>query len=146
MSSVSPPKDEVTPALFQHCVAAYNKMLEKSRPVEDNADIIVYEGYLTALIQSDLSLSIPYYTSIRKRLIEMGCVRQLRRGGGTSPSQWEMIREPTLEAFMNAEPKKVPKQDRNTAVNQQILALSRRISSLEIQIKRIFEALQEMNK
>lgn len=109
--------------------------------VEDNLDpdaedttashIIVYEGFLTQLITGRLNLSVPYYTSVRKSLIRMGCVRQLRRGGGNSPSQWEMIYEPTLEAFLKAQDPKVTKPSKEGAHNEQILSLSNRIGELE---------------
>src|SRR5690348_13949878 len=107
------------PALFEHCVNTYRAMLSEAQPVSqittimdsieggiesegDPDEIMVYEGFFTQLVTSRLNLSVPYFTQIRKALMNMGCIRQLKRGGGTSPSQWELIYEPTLEAFMNA--------------------------------------------
>jgi len=93
--------------------------------------MIVYEGFLTTLITSKLNLSVPYYTSVRKALMRMGCIRQLRRGGGTAMSQWELIYEPTLEAFLDQEVKKPRQPTRLDAANEQIEALINRVSELE---------------
>lgn len=107
-------------------------MLEESHLVQNEEQgVLVYEGFLTRLITSKLNLSVPYYTSIRNRLIEMGCIRQLKRGGGSAPSQYEMIYEPSLEAFMKAEPAKVPKASRADAADEQIRNLAMRLSELE---------------
>jgi len=103
--------------------------------------IIVYEGFLTQLVTGQLNLSVPYYTSVRTSLIRMGCIKQLRRGGGTAPSQWEMCYEPTLDAFMHAQPKKVPKQTPDDAKAEQIRNLSTRIASLEAWQKSVNEML-----
>lgn len=136
-------KSSAPPALFDHCVRAYKAMLADSKAVfelkEDPPEaeyntgghVIVYEGFLTQLITVQLSLSVPYYTSVRKALINMGCIRQLRRGGGSSASQWEMIREPTLEAFMSQVEVKEKKPDKYEATNAQILALGTRVTDLE---------------
>ncbi len=135
--------DEAPPALYLHCVAAYDKMLQQAKYVGNNNKILVYEGYLTQLIQGELSLSVPYYTSIRKKLLDMGCIRQLKRGGGTSPSQWELIFEPTLDNYTNATPSKVPKQTKESATNQQILTLNRRMDKLERTQGEIMKFLQD---
>lgn len=120
------------PALYDHCCRTYNAMLEESHLVQNEEQgVLVYEGFLTRLITSKLNLSVPYYTSIRNRLIEMGCIRQLKRGGGSAPSQYEMIYEPSLEAFMKAEPAKVPKASRADAADEQIRNLAMRLSELE---------------
>lgn len=138
MTTSTTPDDDAPPALFEHCRRVYAAMLDEARALapNDNPDenedvIIVYEGFLTKLITHQLNLSVPYYTSVRTALIRMGCVRQMRRGGGSSPSQWEMIYEPTLEAFLKAEPPKSPKQTKAGATEQQIVALARRVSDLE---------------
>jgi len=80
-------------------------MLEQAHKIESDEgdDIIVYDGFLTHLI-SDLSLSNPYYTFATRALKEMGCVRPLKRGGGRTPSQWQLIKTPTEELFTEAHP------------------------------------------
>ena len=111
----------------------YAAMLGEANAVVGESDnkMVVYEGFLTSLITGKLNLSVPYYTSVMKALKRMGCVRQLRRGGGNSASQWELITEPTIEAFENQREIK-PKQPTQLEVaNEQILALSSRLSALE---------------
>lgn len=155
MSSVNNQASDAPPALFLHCVAAYEAMLNQAHYLNTDElcaggagystrqDILIYEGFLTQLVQKDLSLSVPYYTSIRKSLIDMGCIRQLKRGGGTAPSQWELIYEPTFEAFESATPSKIPKQTKEEATMQQIQALSNRIGVLEKQFEEIVQLLQK---
>jgi hypothetical protein len=133
--------EETVPALYEHCVRAYKAMLAESKVVLDGSNVseesgfagqmVVYEGFMTRLIVDQLSLSVPYYTSVRQALINMGCIKQLRRGGGTSPSQWEMIKDPTVEAFMKQRPDKKPKQTRDSMLQDQILAVANRVNELE---------------
>lgn len=141
------------PALFDHCRRTYLEMSRQATSViepgssdsedEERSRIVVYEGFLTHLVTQQLNLSVPYYTSIRKNLIRMGCIRQLKRGGGSSPSQWELIYEPTPEAFATAQPPKVPKQTKESAMNEQIRNLSARVSELEDWRDAINETLVE---
>jgi hypothetical protein len=142
--------DSAVPALFDHCCRAYKAMLAESKAVigqyagdskDEQQHVVVYEGFLTQLITGELNLSVPYYTSVRKALIQMGCIRQLRRGGGTSPSQWEMIHEPTVEAFMHQQPaKKAKAPDRYTAMQDQIVQLTSRIADLEDTLEELVAA------
>lgn len=163
MTTTQPTDESAPPALFDHCVNTYRAMLGEAKSVtsfatartnaeagdllevdlKQNSQIIVYEGFLTQLIQGKLNLSVPYYTSIRKSLMDMGCIRQLKRGGGTSPSQWELIYEPTLEMFMNVKPKKIPKQNKESMLQEQVNNLLARVSDLETAHEAILEALAE---
>jgi HAMP domain-containing protein len=138
----APPK-----ALFDHCQNAYKAMLSQAKVVvdpssmeEEPIQLVVYEGFLTHLITQELSLSVPYYTSVRKALINMGCIKQLRRGGGTSPSQWELITEPTLDAFTAQEPKKKPAQTKQAFLQEQIDSMNTRISELETTVEELVTA------
>jgi len=150
-SNSKTPEDDAPPALFEHCKNTYQAMLAEAKrvPVNTTADdetveyIVVYEGFPTRLITGKLNLSVPYYTSIRAALLRMGCVRQLRRGGSSTPSQWELIYEPTLEAFLKQVPTKVPKQDKAAEARQQISALAARVSALETQQIEIIKFLSE---
>jgi len=138
--------DALPPALFGHCCTVYRGMLERARPVRmdledidpddhDEERIIVYEGFLTKLF-ADLSLSVPLYTSVMNALKDMGCVKQLRRGGSSTPSQWELRFEPNTEAFMRQvvgdKPATVTKKDTAIAMlRQQNTDLTKRVADLE---------------
>ena len=137
-----PEDDGALPALYDHCLNTYHEMLRQATTViqpkknvddedEEAGSIVVYEGYLTHLVTKNLRLSVPYYTTIRQNLIRMGCIRQLKRGGGSSKSQWELIYEPTEEAFLKNRAAKRPKQRREDAFAEQIRNLSARVSELE---------------
>src|SRR5690242_10755198 len=107
------------PSDFAHCKTLYEAMLAEAarvpdpeQPTEDNAGMIVYTGYLTKLVTQQLRFSVPYYTSLRHHLARMGCIKQLKRGGGSAPSEWLLIKEPTLADFLDDRPKRAPKQTR----------------------------------
>jgi hypothetical protein len=136
-------KEYVPPALYHHCVNTYETMLRKAKLVhpdnrndaqtydQNNLDsMMVYEGPLTQLITGDLHLSVPYYTSITRALKRMGCIRQLRRGGGSSESQWELIQEPDIDAFIEAVPKKVVAPSKYDMQAEQIKQLTSQVGEL----------------
>lgn len=143
-------------SLFLHCEEVYKKMFEQARAnviVEGDSSIsvIVYEGMLTHLIVQELHLSTPYYTSITAALKGMGCIRQLKRGGGSGKSQWELLHEPKLVEFdtyiegknntatlgrIAGRPKVTGRQD---MLEQQVRELNRRLSTVEA----VIEALAE---
>jgi hypothetical protein len=114
-------------------------MLQESvaKNVGEEGEIVVYEGRLTALVTKDLGLAVPRYTECVGALRVMGAIRQLRRGGGNSPSQWELIREPTLqeyEAYVGEAKKKEDEgnpPDEFEILQQQIRSLDRRLTGLE---------------
>lgn len=95
-------EEETTPALYHHCLAAYREMLAEATKQElEGIEGMVYQGYLTALFADKLHLSVPYYTHVTRALKKMGCVRQLRRGGSSTESQWLLLYEPTEQLFQN---------------------------------------------
>lgn len=93
--------------------------------------MIVWEGFLTRFVTEELHLSVPYYSSVTQALKRMGCIRQLRRGGGSSPSQWELITEPTEDLFNNALPKKVGPVTKFQQLQAQVNDQEGRIKDLE---------------
>src|ERR1700742_3987033 len=100
-------RTEAPPRLFLHCSAVFEKMKAQSKARQVEGDhALVYEGFLTKLICEDLGLATPYYTSVMHYLKAMGCVRQLARGGGPTPSLWELMHEPDIEAFERVESQK----------------------------------------
>jgi hypothetical protein len=121
------------PALLQHTQVVYSRMMEQSRKMrEGGVDLVVYEGPLTHLIINDIGLPNPYYTSITQALIGMGCARQLKRGGGGQPSQWELIRDPSAElwtTYMESKGESEPEVEVATA--QSVRDLTSRIDRLE---------------
>lgn len=133
-------EEATTPALFHHCETVYDELLSQAKRVElDNGAStgMVYEGFLTALIKDDLHLSTPYYTSVTNALKKMGCIQQLRRGGSTTPSQWLLLKEPTLDLWndnklgQNTGRIKYVTLDQHRALQTQIGDLNRRLSEVE---------------
>ncbi len=97
----------------------------------------VYEGFLTKLFKDEL-LSVPYYSHVTQALKGMDCVRQLRRGGGSSPSSWLMVQKPTRELFDNytSNSRTSPSGQRP---NPRVEALEQRINDLQQQLNRLYE-------
>lgn len=126
---MSDPNLEKVPALFEHCEAAYGAMLAEAIETEVGEGVVlpVYEGFLTKLFTEKLFLSNPYYTHVMKRLRAMDCVRQLRRGGSSTPSKWALLKKPVLAEFMVLG----ASIGGNKQSSQQIRDLSNRISVLE---------------
>lgn len=81
---------DVAPAMFNHCITVWDAMREEATEMQDH---LVYEGFLTKLFEK-CYLSVPYYTHVMDELQRMGCVVQLRRGGGSAKSQWELVQRP----------------------------------------------------
>jgi hypothetical protein len=132
---VSEQEMEAPVALFRHTVAVYEEMASQGKIVTVDADsnMLVYEGKLVELVTETCGLSVPYYTKVTQALKGMGCARQLRRGGGNSLSQWELIREPTLELFEEyaGEPAEVEPELPDFVTMQQFQDLNNRMSALE---------------
>lgn len=150
-SSNEPQTDEdVLPQLFHHCVNVYAEMAKHSsaRKLSDDEAaeaqseyLIVYEGFLVKLITDTLHLSVPFFTSVTRELKRMGCVRQLRRGGGSSPSQWELITEPTEDLWREKVARRVAPRDRISMLEQQVRHLNTRVQQLETQIAVLARAI-----
>jgi hypothetical protein len=136
------------PALFHHIVKAYDTMLEQAEELvtdEPKGTVVVYKGFITRLITHELSLSAPYYTKVMGALEGMGCVAQIRRGGNTTPSEWQLITEPKEEEFrryldksgLNSKP-----QGRAEMHQDQIINLTRRVGVLEHTLEQLVSGLQ----
>jgi hypothetical protein len=152
MSAMNP-----LPTLYTHCEEVYKAMAgeAKRQPLpsssEEGAALefgMVWEGYTTKLFQR-LRLAVPYFSSVTKALKAMGCIQQLRRGGGGSPSQWLVIQAPTEELWNANDLTEKSKQARNggdkkQAITQREKDLNERVTELErlvAELRDVFFAL-----
>jgi hypothetical protein len=148
------------PKVIQYAMDAYQRMFDQSTlvPVEGtDSYMCVYVGRLTELITDrdrGMYLSTPYYTRIRGVLLETGCIRQLKRGGGSAPSEWELVKQPTVEALMKASGKylnlknnrpgeKFVTQDELDVIKQQIKDLLEQVGNHKKILDVIIKALPE---
>jgi hypothetical protein len=123
--------DEAPPKLFEHCSVIYEGMKKTARGVQvEGTYALVYEGYLTRLF-ADKQLAMPYYTAVMRRLKAMGCVRQLSRGGGSSPSRWELLNEPSFDDFDLIETVRRENDTQLGQVKGTVKILARRLQALE---------------
>lgn len=130
------------PAMFLHSINVYNTMRTEAAIVEwvSGGRMLVWEGFLTKLTRG-LGLSTPYYTAVRRDLTRMGCIRQLRRGGGSSPSQWELIKAPTEDLYKNSKVQPTKEKTRLDTIMQQIKDVHTRLTVVEQQIDTIISAV-----
>jgi hypothetical protein len=82
-------------AIFRAADTTYRAMWA-ARDASNNT----WEGYTTHLMTKDLGIPVPYYGKALDALQRMGCLTQLQRGGGRSPSKWLLHKTPTLEAYL----------------------------------------------
>lgn len=152
--SAPPIEQEALPAIYEHCQNVYRQMESEAKlhaseykdETFPNAKL-VWEGHLTKLFNR-LHLSVPYYTSVTRELKRMGCIKQLRRGGGNSPSQWLIMTEPTEELFLsdsegNASGERLRKNDRMGMLEQQVRDMAKRQTKIEADYEAILDVLQE---
>lgn len=93
-----------------------------------------YEGFLTQLVGS-LGISTPYYTSVMRDLQRLGCVTQVRRGGGAAKSKWQIVRPPTQELvdeleYLPSASTQRGRQQLEVSVRQQLRDMNNRIDQL----------------
>ena len=120
------------PVLYDHCLKVYEEMEGRSELItSEEHEMVVYEGHLTTLFR-DLRMSIPYYTHVTRELKRMGCIVQLRRGGGNAPSQWELRTAPTATLYRTGFSRKPHKSEvKFRSMEQKIRDLTKRITDLE---------------
>jgi hypothetical protein len=142
-----PKKGQSPSAMFQHVSRAYSIMAAEAVELEDGR--LIYEGYLTHLVTKQMNLSTPYYTSIKNHLVNMQCIVQLKRGGGTSPSQWELSFAPSIGDFNRVKDAsgntkvKNQQQKTNESLEQKIRNMNERMITLEKQMKAVLEVLNK---
>ena len=124
--------EDAPSALYLHSIKVYEEMYKNAKRVQadGHTTMVMYEGMFTKLVTETLGLPVPYYTKIRASLMAMGCIRPLRRGGGTSPSQWELITSPTPELWADLEVV-TPPQGLDAQLLQMLSDLSRRTLRVE---------------
>lgn len=135
------------PQNFQYCKQVYqvmqNEALSLSAEQTGSVPMIVWEGFFTKLITEDLGLAVPYYSTIRRELMRMECIRQLRRGGGSSPSQWELLQAPTEELWHSSPAKRMQTNSKQDATAGQVGDLIKRLEVLEQHMEVIIAALAD---
>lgn len=126
--------EEAPPALFTHCCRVFERMRSEAKPqkVEGQA-ALVYEGYLTRLF-GELEMATPYYTTVMRCLKAMNCVRQMSRGGGSSPSRWELVNDPDWDTFDAIEQKRLTNNTQIGQVKNTTAILVKRVNDLETRI------------
>jgi len=135
----------IVPALYEHACRVYKAMEEQAtwstlEGVDSDRQFLLYEGHLTNLFRK-LLLSVPYYTKIRNMLIALGCIEQVRRGGGNGTSKWVLWHAPALDAWKEVEARKPARGNTKTVQEQQIKDLNTRVAVLEQRMEVLIKAL-----
>jgi hypothetical protein len=125
--------DKAPVKLWEHVCTVFAEMQRNSKSERVNGKhALVYEGHMTKLFR-DLQLATPYYSSVLQRLKQMGCIRQLSRGGGSSQSRWELITDPDYDAFEAVETSKREGKSRLGDLEARVIGFDERLARLEKQ-------------
>jgi hypothetical protein len=116
-------KTMATPQVYEQIVQVYGIMEKKA--VDGT-----FKGHVTPLFE-EAGLGLSVYTTVMRRLQSMGCVRRLSRGARNVPSEWELIREPTLELFNSSTDRRRSRYD---ALRKDYIELKSRVDALEERI------------
>lgn len=130
--------DRPMKALYDHCVLIFEEMFKEAVPEEavegndgpEETGYMLWTGHLTQLF-ARLGMSTPYYTTVMQALKKMGCVEQIKRGGGNAMSKWRLVRKPEEEYFHAAEKLKKPTSGTVKGIEQQVRDLNNRVLVLE---------------
>ena len=144
--------EKPVPALYDWSLKVWTEMQTRAtmEVLEEGEDPkMIYEGHLTNLFR-DLQVPNPYYTTVRKKLMQLGCLVQLRRGGGSALSKWELVKKPSEEAFKDAgELNRVPRgkvgilEQQVRDIKKMAQGLIEEFESYKSRSERIFLSLQE---
>lgn len=127
-----------TPVIFEHCLVAWRAMVKESIAADGyNPDTDLprlWRGSLTKLFEEE-GLGISRYTMVTNLLKQMDCIFQRRRGGGTTPSEWVLLKEPDLDEYTktNLQDAKMAGK-RGNLVDQRINDLTQRLNVAEQRI------------
>jgi hypothetical protein len=152
---------EVKPmkALYDHCILVFDSMFEEAVPEETVENVghgdvddpeseapngyMIWTGHTTQLF-ARLQMATPYYTSVMACLKKMGCIEQVKRGGGNAMSKWRLVRKPEEEYFHAAEKIKKPANGSFAAMEQQMRAMNIRLTNLEDLFNNLVQNLPPM--
>ena len=147
-------------ALYDHCITVFDEMFKEAEPepapdlreglgAPDGEDVVTSSGYMiwtghTTQLFARLGMATPYYTTVMQTLKKMGCVEQVKRGGGNSMSKWRLVRRPEEQFFEAAEKLKKPIQGTQKALEQQVRDLNNRVLTLEDRMHDLVQNLPAM--
>lgn len=128
-----------TPKLFMRCLRIWNAMREQAHPYADpesfgdNEKRLIYVGHISTLADQ-VGEARNYIGQLTRRLRNMGCIAQLRRGGGKGIGQWVILEEPTIALFTASHEMVVPDRSRwQQRMEQRIKDLATEVESLKAQ-------------
>lgn len=121
---------DAPPVLWEYAEQTYQAMLERAGRVDEK---LVYEGFISRMIIEELKFPVPSYGKILYVLRQMGCIEQLKRGGGPTPSKWVLWKTPTLEDFNKVHgPVRSKYETQVSRMEQRIDDLTRQIGGVNI--------------
>lgn len=142
------PRTGALPAIWHHAKRVYDLMEENAvvQTLDGYGEVLVYEGFLTHLFQTT-GMSTPYYSKVTRVLEGTKAAAQIRRGGGSAPSQWVLFNAPTnemLEEFERREGKST--RGKRSALQQQLNDVNSRVLEIEDYIDDLVERVQRLEK
>ena len=125
----------IGPSMLPHMQKFYAALAEQA---PDGA----FTGYPTHVF-SDSGIPSSYYAPIRRGLLAMDCVRQVRRGARTVPSEWILLRPPTRELLAL-----IPPDDNESAakLRLRVLVLQDQVRDLDNRIGEVIQQIEELRQ
>lgn len=136
---------ELESELMSKCKALYEAMEANT---QESPEGIFWIGALTTLLKN---VSGPgassNYSQVVGALTDMGCIEQIRKGGGKAPSAWRLLHPPDSSLVTLIKGKRSShRSSKAEQVDQEIATLNQRINNLERELRAVVKYLEEQRK
>lgn len=131
--------------LLVKCRTLYEAM---DKSAEDTPEGRFWVGPLTVLLR-DISQSgtSSNYSQVVGAMTDMGCISQIKKGGGKAPSVWRLDRPPSSEiSHLISNTRNNYKSQRQEQSDNRVTALNERLTRVEKDIAAIVAFLNEHYK
>jgi hypothetical protein len=145
------------PALWGHTQRVFKSM--KDGAELDDEGRLIYKGYITHLFRN-CNVPVPTYGPVLDILKRIGCITQVKRGGGGAMSEWQILDDLELDAFMAMLGKDMAKSSARPnskfpAIDQQLDDIRNNIGGIDIkqafadqqtQLNKLREEVNKLNE
>lgn len=132
----------VKDALFRQLEAVYGWMSDRAKKTPEG--IKVFFGKTTRALD-DQEIPRGQYSPIFNTLKELGCLRQIKRGGGVNAiSEWEVVAPPRLSAYYKFKTSSPTHTTRLGSIENEIRALQVKNKKLESDLFEMYKLVKPL--
>lgn len=132
---------EDMPQLLQEVLLVWDFMKKTSTQTKEG---LIYRGALSTELHTAGIVPRTKYAHVVGKLRAMGCIRQMRRGGGPQPSLWLLMVTPTEDLYYSTAHKPDTRSGSRGPAAVVIRELDRRTKDLETRVTKLTTALATM--